>query len=334
MSDTTEAAGQAAESAADNTSHAVVEGTPKDQVPVGEGQPPAQAATETAIKPVVDPRMSERFARLQQREREVVEKQQRWAKEHAAREGEIKARMTSIEQERAQLKAFQDRISTAKTNPGPFLRELYGDAWYDHLTQYQLSGETKPPPELEVAAIRDEIKTTAETLRKEQEERIRVAVEAERKQLLELQRKQLQAEAEDEIQRFDAETVDFVKQNASKYELTTLYGQEDLVPQVIRAAYEEGARAGKPRILTREEAANLVEHHLTEQAEKAARVKQRRAQEAGAAQPSPQGNGQPAPTLTNSVSSAPGLPGLSRQNGDQRMARALAAWDSAAGTSK
>jgi hypothetical protein len=227
------------------------------------------------------------------------------------------------------------RLEEAKTNPKAFLRSVYGDDYYDQLTKIQLAEDGALPPEMQVQAVREELLKSTEELKRGQEA-LQAKIESERKASIDAERARLAAEAADEVKRFETEAVDFVKQNAAKYELTTLYGREDLIPLVIRETYEQSRRNGKPRLLSPEEAAVEVEQYLGEELAKAERLRQQKAQaEAAKAQPAPGARPQ-APTLTNAMGGSPSTP-TTPKTGDFRedaLRRAAAKFDEVARRSR
>jgi hypothetical protein len=297
---------------------------PADQVQPPNETPPVAAPP--AVTPPEEPkpapkdRTTEAYLRMAQKERKLVEESQRIARARA----QIKAEADALAAERTQYQEMTQKLEAAKTNPGGLLRSLYGDDWYDRLTKYQLAGEETPPAEMQVQAVREELeRRTAELERSHAE--LQAKIESERKASVERERARLKAEAEEEIERFNREAVDFVKANASRYELTNLYEQQDLVTQLIQATYEQSAASGKPRVLSLEEATAAVEQYLADEVAKAERLKQQKAQPV-AAQPPP-ATTPPAPTLTNAMGGTPApSPGIPKTV-DDRIARALAVWD-------
>jgi hypothetical protein len=292
--------------------------------------PAEQAAPPPPAAPPPKDRMAERFAMLAKRERSVVERQQAMQRELAAREAQIAAHERELAAERSRYQETTRLIEAAKTDPKAFLRSLYGDNYYDHITKLQLADDGAPPPaELQVQAVRDELAKTTEQLRRQQAE-INEKIEAQRKAAVEAEKARLMTEMNEEIQHFESEAIDFVKKNASKYELTNLYEQAALVPQVVQAAYEQSKANGTARLPSIEEAADLVESYLADEIAKAEQLKQRKVKPAQTAE-QPTGQSTPAapsPTLTNAMSGVPAAPSNNPLDEDQRVARALAVWDS------
>ena len=290
-----------------------VNGTPPVVV-----QPPVTPPEE--LKPAPKDRTTEAYLRMAQKERKLVEESQRIARARA----QIKAEADALAAERTRYQEMAQKLEAAKTNPGGLLKSLYGDDWYDRLTKYQLAGEEAPPAEMQVQAVREELERRTAELKQSHAD-LQAKIEAERKASVERERTRLKAEAEEEIERFNREAVDFVKANASRYELTNLYEQQELVTQLIQATYEQSAASGKPRVLSLEEATATVEQYLADEVAKAERLKQQKAQPV-AAQPPP-ATTTPAPTLTNAMGGTPApSPGIPKTV-DDRTARALAVWD-------
>jgi hypothetical protein len=299
------------------------------------GAPPPEAAQPEATPPATPEapkdRFADRFAQLARKERAVLEKQQATQRHLAEREAQLKASAAAFEQERTRYRDMTARLEEAKTNPKAFLRSVYGDDYYDHITKIQLAEDGPLPPEMQVQAIREELAERTEELRRGQAD-LQAKIESERKASISAERARLAAEAAEEVERFEAEAIDFVKQNAAKYELTTLYERQDLVPLVIRETYEQSRKNGKPRLLSPEEAAIEVEQYLGEELAKAERLRQQKAQaEAAKTQPAP-GARPPAPTLTNAMGASPVTPTIPK-TGDIRedaLRRAAAKFDEVA----
>lgn len=305
--------------------------------PPASGQPPDPSVSVKAEQPTPPPpaapppkdRMAERFAMLAKRERSVVERQQAMQRELATREAQLAAHERELAAERSRHQETTRLLESAKTDPKGLLRAIYGENYYDLITKMQLADDGSPPAELQVQAIREELQKTTEQLRKEQAA-LNERIEAQRKAAVESEKARLLAEMNEQLANFESEVVDFVNQNATKYELTNLYGRQDLVPQVIQAAYEQSKANGAPRLPSIEEAADVVESYLADEIAKAEQLKQRKAKAAQPAdQPVPPVTPTitPSPTLTNAMSGTPGTPSGNPFDETQRINRALAVWD-------
>jgi hypothetical protein len=323
---------------------AVIEATPTAEVPqngaiaalsvVAEqlNAPPPPPTTEppqeVPQKPSEAPkdRMSERFALLARREREVVQRQMDGQRQIAAMRARLKTESETLAAERQRYEEMGRRLDEAKTNPKAFLESLYGSDYYDHITKLQLADDGVPPAEMQVQAVRDELLKTTEELKQQQNE-LRERMEAEKKAAIAAEKQRLTSETTETLERFNSEVIDFVKANPAKYELINLYGRHDLVPMVIKATYEQSKANGTPRLLSEQEAADVVEGYLGEEIAKAERLKQQKAQ--AVQQPIQTPPSQPVPTLTNAMGGTPAIP-VKKSTGDFRadaMRRAMQAWE-------
>lgn len=270
-------------------------------------EPEASAAEKASTE-----RESARFAALAKRERSIVEAQKRGKAELEAERAKIAAEREQHAKDLEDYRAFRATQDAAKRDPGGYLRRLLGDTWYEQLTEYKLGGE-KPSAIAEVEAVRAEVKTELEALRKQQaEERAAAEKAAQDRQA---------AEAQATIERFHADTVSYVKGKGEEYELTNALAQHALVYETIEQAYE---RTGK--LLSVPEAAAAVEKHLEEQVMKGASGSKMRARLSPSPAPVPGAQSatpRAAATLTNGVAGAPSVP-VSRLTEDERIARAMA----------
>src|SRR5574340_243250 len=91
--------------------------------------PPAPPATPESARDG----MAERFARLAREQKAIAAEKQK----------------LSEERRKAEAAALND--------PGSYLRRVYGDDWYDRLTQYKLEGEKRAPADMAVQALREDL---------------------------------------------------------------------------------------------------------------------------------------------------------------------------------
>lgn len=288
---------------------AVVEGAP--------ATPPAPAEAAPA-KPVEDPiRVTERLAQLARREQAFVQEQRRKSEAIKAQEASIKAQEEAFKAKLARYEEFERLQADALKNPAALLRKVYGDNWYDRLTQYKLEGE-QPTPDLAVQAVRDETRAEIERLRQEQREALEKA-EAQRKADAEAAAKALAEQEQAVIDQFHRDTIDFVKAHADDYELTNLNDAQGLVVQVIEETFKR-----TKKIMSAKEAAEAVEKHLEEVAAKNFESKKWKAR---AAKPTtePAKPVEDKPTLTNAMGSTPSMPAGSMD----RYAKAVAEMEAA-----
>jgi hypothetical protein len=304
--------------------------------PVTEPAAPAAAETPptTTTPPATkepDTRFSERLAHLARRERILVQKQEELSKKETStlrqlqeKEAAIKAQEESLAQVREEAAKWERLRKDAKTDPGAFLRGLYGEGWYDALAEYKLADEKRTPADLQVQAVRETLTSETSAIRKELEE-LRKQREEERKQAEQAERERIQQEQVAVLQRFESETIDFVKQSGDKYWRTNLFGRQDLVPKLIKQVYEESSKTGAPKILSREEASQQVEEYFESVGKQYKEAESKYSAPPPTSQPKP--NEASAPTLTNGLASTPAMPSVPvYHTSDERMKRALEAW--------
>lgn len=218
--------------------HAIV---PDARVATKPEEPPKAEPEKPAEKPVEEKKVrASQFAALARQERALVAKKQELS--------QIQEQLRTEYQEVERFRALKEQ---AKLNPVEFLSTV--GVSYDDLTQFLLQGK---PPEANVVQQRVE------------------ALEKARQADVERQKAQMQAEAKRVLEDHDANAVGFVKANADKYELTNLFNAQHEIPELIKLTYrrtfEQSRRdpTVEPRILSFEEAADLVEKHYEEQATK------------------------------------------------------------------
>jgi hypothetical protein len=273
------------------TAAEVVQGAAEAEVPVAEAP---VAAPEPAPEQPKE-RNSERFAALARKEAEVYRKQQA-----------VRQQQAEIARQAEEVKAFRDLQRQAALNPLEALKAL--GLSYEQITEYMMN-DNKPTPSLEVVSLRQELE---EFKKQSQAER-----DAARKQAQELAAK----EQQQIIEQFRGEVSEYVKQHSETYELTALYGADNLVYQVIEEAFNQSGK-----VLAIPEAAKMVEEHLEELAQQAQRTKKFAAKQSVT---SPQASvaasaPKPGPTLSNSLSAvATGSPQRPRTEAE-RVAAALA----------
>lgn len=238
----------------------------------------AKAAVEKKAEPERPAKVDPKFSALARKEAEL----------HRQREA-VKAEKAAIEEAHRQVVAFEEARHAAKRDPIAALQAL--GISYDDLTEHVLNGN-KPTASAEVAALREEL------------EALRVEQEAARAKAEEAAAARLAAEHAAVIEEARSEAVAFVESNSTRYELTTINGAATLVPQVREQHF---ARTGK--LLTVEQAADLVEKHFESLADRIATARKVQAKAAPTA-PAPAAT-PPAErrtlsnSLTASTSSAP-----------------------------
>lgn len=270
-------------------------------------------ASEASPERATEKPVSREFEVLARREREIVRKMQ-----------EAKQREKELEEREAKYKSFEDKRSSAKSNPLEALKEL--GLSYEDLTQFILNDQ-KPTADMEVRSVKDELRQLREDQKRQQQE----AAERQKKEA-----EQAQAQA---VENFKLDLGEFIETNAADYELLSLHGAQgvDLVYETIQTdwsqkleKYEANGRIGRPpKIMSTEDAVKLVEGFIEKQTEdfygKSKKLQSKYARagaEPGAAP------GAPAPTtktLNNGLLSPSAPSMVSAQTDQERMARAMKA---------
>jgi hypothetical protein len=270
------------------------------QQPVQPETPPAEPAKTPADPNAPTRRESKAFAALS-RQRKAIE----------AREVAYRAHVAEIEKREAAAKEFESKKAAAKQDPFALLESA--GLTYEDLTQRIVSGG-KQTPEMAAKALEDKF----EAFKREQEAKAKADREAQEKATLENE--------ERIVSQWRGGVVDFVKQNAVTYELTTAFGAESEVARAIEEAHRQTGRLLQPK-----EAADLVEKHLETVLEKllaTAKAKAKAATPAPVAAPA-----KPSAPKTISVD----MTAASRAakpvpvTDDERMKRAMAAYYKAQG---
>lgn len=295
---------------------APADGKPASGAPKpGEETPEQKAAREAQLSP--------RFAALAKREREIVQKQQKLQAELAEERRKIEDERKEIAGARGKVAQYEAARSQAKLNPSGLLTEIFGENWYEALTEFKLKGASTASPEEIAATIRNELKGEFEAKEKEREAR-----EAKERESRDLEARKAAQEREAQIiAQFRQDLTAYGKEHAEEFELVNLYGQHDLVFEVIQSHH---AKTGK--VLNNQEAYGLVEKHLEGELAKSRTAKKFQgagAPPAAGAKLNPPATPPPAsPTLSNGSSAAPSFVGGPVSEAE-RMARALAAMDAA-----
>lgn len=233
-------------------------------------------------------------------------------------------KLSESDAEKAQLKArLAELEQKVSKKPGSPLEALQAAGYsYKDATDFILNN-SEMTPEQQIKAVKEEI----EALRKSRDDEKKEA-EAE-------QKRRAQADYNAAITNFKSEIQAFVESNQEKLELTHRYGGQDLIFELIaqhaEASFkewrEQGGQGNAPRIMSIEEAANLVEKDYEEKWEQGLQTKKFSARYAPT---QAQGGGEKstgttAKTLANTVTSSSAPAGGGRVN--DPVARALAALD-------
>lgn len=204
--------------------------------------------------------LSAKFAALAKKEKALIRQQQ----EQKARESE---RETEYNKRDLEFKAREEKIKSATelwdTDPLAALEKMGYS--YQKLTDMILSGEktAKREPEDPIQFA----KKIEEKLRKEFADKDAAREEATRKSQ-EDSKKQQAADVDRALSLFREEIGEHLTSNADDYELTTLYGQQDLIVETVQEFFDK-----HKRVLSVKEAADMVERYLYDEAQKALKTK-------------------------------------------------------------
>lgn len=175
----------------------------------------------------------------------------------AADEASFASKFAALARRERELQKREAAIKAAKTedvkqaskaeNP---LEALKQAGWtYEEVTQFILN-DGKLTPEKQIASVHDEVKALKEKLEASE----RMAKEAEQKKV---------------VNDFKSEIVAQVAAGGEKYELIAGNKAHNLVYETIEAFYQRTAEEeGEGRVLSIEEACDMVERHLEEESEK------------------------------------------------------------------
>ena len=268
-----------------------------------------QGQVEKAIEKA-KPYESKSFAAIAKREREVLNMRQQAKLEREALD--------------AQKKEYEDWKATkelAKKNPKAYLEKA--GLTYEELTEFLLNDQ-KPTADSEVKSVREEL----EKFKQEQAERLKLQEENE----LKLQ----QQAVEKTIADFKATISEMVSKDQEKYELINIFEQQDMIYDTISEHYalevkkQEEDPSYKPKMLSKEEAADMVEKYLEdEQIARSSKSKKLQAklnfQEKKDEPKKDDYQGWSSKTINNeqAISSAPSM--LTPKTENDRLKRALAA---------
>lgn len=184
-----------------------------------------------------DPKISSKLRVLMERESQALNRE-RLAK---TQEERLKEKLLKIEQFEA--------LQKDPTKIDDLLKHLGWD--YDRLTQSKLQDGAVPPTVL-IQQLRDEITDLKSKLQQEKDQE----AESRKKQVLEAETKA--------VSDFRAEINDYIKNNASRYELIDFEDAHGLVYDVVDEYYERtiDPQTGVGKVMSIAEACDKVEQHL------------------------------------------------------------------------
>lgn len=196
-------------------------------------------------------KMSSRFAALARKQKALEIERKNFQAER------LKVVEPAADPEYVKWKEEQAKAKAIKKSPIEVLMEAGYS--YEDATNFVMN-DGKITPELKVK----EVESKLETYIREQKER---------EEAKELEESNSVKEAETKaIEGLKAQISEFVTENKEKYEMINLYMEpnesSEQIYQLIDAHYEETKAEGTPKILSKDEAADMLEAHLEELAEK------------------------------------------------------------------
>lgn len=223
------------------------------QIPINTSAPveppkapePKVETTPEPPKPKLEDKESQKFAALARKERAIQ-----------AEKAKVEARFKELEGKEAKIKAFEAASSNKDYSKAAEILGLSYEEW----TNYILN-ENKPTPELEVKGVRKELEDLKKNLQDE------------RKLAEDKEKKAAQDKYNEVMEQFKGEVSNYLLTHQDRYELIHLTGTQDVVTAVIEQHFQNTAKTGKPKVMTIEEASNLVEADLEVKARKAAATK-------------------------------------------------------------
>lgn len=228
-----------------------------DTSSVQQGTPPVeqvenlQAQPEVVEAKTLDDKLSSKFAALSRKEKAIKQQEAQFRQQQSEMQkliAETKAENERLKQE------FEGYRTNVKQNP---LKQLAEEGLtFEQLTQMQLNDQN-PTTEMLMQRMRSELETGYKS-----------ELEALKKQLAD---EKLKAQTDAEtitVTNFKKQIGEHVAANSDKYELINLNDAVDTVYDVVEQYYE-----AEGKLLTVEEAADYVEKHLEDEANKIFKAK-------------------------------------------------------------
>jgi len=273
-------------------------------------QTAAPQAAPDKVDPAVAPQpkpqedLSAKFAALAKKERIARQQQQR-----------VKQLEAQIAERERQI-AERERLWEEEFKKSPLDAIKKRGYSYEDMTKAALN-DGKFEPATEIKEVRSEI----ERLRQEQAEKEKKYLE---------QQKEAQAKAEQQaVESFKTSIKSHVETNKDKFELTALYEAEELVFQTVEEHYLRTQKLGEPKIMSLDEACDLVEKYLEEELDRTATKSkkfQSKYQAMKAKQEADAKASRSSTTLTNNLTPSIAAPSLlPPKTEEDRIKRALAA---------
>lgn len=246
-----QAAQETKENATDSSQMGTKDGVVDAQSSTAEATASEPAKTEPAPEPI-----SKQFAALAKKEKTLVKLQ-----------ADIKAKEASFSEREAAIAAREAKIKESEALwETDVLAALESKGYsYQKLTDMILSGKVAPEkaPEDPVTIANKKI----EALEKKIEER-EANKEAAAKKAQEEEAARVAAEEAAAYEAFRGQIGNFITEKADTYELISIYGQQEMVLQEVEDYFEQ-----HKRVLSIQEAADIVEKKLEAEIEKARKAK-------------------------------------------------------------
>lgn len=303
--------------------------------------PPAPAPVQTPGRPVAPtppatappaaPDTAGELAKLEQARRAIELKE----RAHVVQVRKFSEERKTLGEKLSEYESYKKEKAQAKVNPAAAAKALWGEKWFEVLSETQIHGV--PPAQLiasEIAAAEERVE---QRFAKRDEESQRQAAE---------QRRQAEAGAR---QQLNHETTEFVKSNLKDYPVfkAKMFGGEDRVGALLALRIESeykrterrdpatGQVVSPGRILTTKEAADLLESDLLGLAEEAAAHEKyqpklrEKLQPPKPPPPAPGGLPQQRRTLSNDLTGSTPSGAPQQLTADERRDRAIAARNAA-----
>lgn len=270
-------------------------------VPASNAETPAVESSASPVVPKTDD-MSAKFAALAKKERIA-----RLAQHN------LKTKETSLAERERQI-AERERMWEEEFKQSPLEAIKKRGYTYEDITKAALN-DGKFEPATEIKSVRSEL----EKFRQEQAEK--------EKKALEEQQTAAQKIEQETVERFKRNISQTLEEKKDKYELTHLFDASDLVYQTIEEHFERTKKLGEAKVMSIEEACDLVEQFYENEIERTATSSKKFQAKYGAIKKEAEKEKpKSSTTLSNSLtpsSAAPSLLPVATEN--DRLKRALAA---------
>lgn len=281
---------------------------------------PATEEQQTEQKPEqkVDDKFASKFAALSRKEKMIRERE----KQAMSIQAQIEEQKKQMEAERAkwqeELSSYKSKIEGIKKNPLKSLEEE--GITFEKLTEMQLN-EQNPTLEMQLEKLRSEL-----------DSKYAKELESLKNQLAEKEQKQQEEVIEQAKQAYRKEIQSVLQASPEQYELTLANNAEDLVYDVVEEFYNANGK-----ILSAEEAAQMVEKHFEDEAKRILSLKKlQQASKPKEPVEAKKESGKTTPTLSNAMSQERPVTGTRKMSAEEslREAAKLIRWEEQSATIK